>query len=149
MAGKTKFSGVAVNNDFNTEAFHKEMQRLRSKGKDVTLKSYLADSFGADMSPEQFYQAVGIDMTGMTVEKMLNTSELNKWLFPELFRDAIRRGLQYTPFYGTLVAAEETIAGTGITMPAIDFTSVDPNEVRLRDTNEGATITEGDRKSVV
>lgn len=143
MAGKTKFSGVAVNNDFNTEAFHKEMQRLRSKGKDVTLKSYLADSFGADMSPEQFYQAVGIDMTGMTVEKMLNTSELNKWLFPELFRDAIRRGLQYTPFYGTLVAAEETIAGTGITMPAIDFTSVDPNEVRLRDTNEGATITEG------
>jgi hypothetical protein len=74
---------------------------------------------------------------------MLNTGELNKWLFPELFRDAIRRGLTYTPFYGTLVAGEETIAGTGITMPAMDFTQVDPNELRLRDTNEGATITEG------
>lgn len=143
MSNKTRFSGVAVNAEFNTEAFHKEMQRLRSKGKDVTLKSYLADSYGEDMSPESFYQALGIDMTGMTVEKMLNTGELNKWLFPELFRDAIRRGLQYTPFYGTLVAAEETIAGTGITMPAIDFTNVDPDEVRLRDTNEGATITEG------
>lgn len=141
--GNTKFSGVAVDPNFNTEAFHKEMQRLRSKGKDVTLKSYLADSYGPDMTPESFYLAICIDMTGMTVEKMLNTGELNKWLFPELFRDVIRRGLEYTPFYGTLIAGEETIAGTGITMPAMDFTTVDPDELRLRDTNEGATITEG------
>jgi hypothetical protein len=143
MSGKNMFKGVAVNSEFNTEAFHKEMQRLRNGGKDVTLKSFLSDTFGADMTPEEFYKNLGIDMTGMTVEKMLNTGELNKWLFPELFRDAIRRGLEYTPFYGTLVAGEEVIPGTGLTMPAMDFSSVDPNELRLRDTNEGATITEG------
>lgn len=143
MSGKTKFSGVGVNPDFNTEGFHKELQRLRNAGHDITLKGYLAESYGDDMTPQRFYRDLGIDMTGMTVEKMLNTSELNKWLFPEIFRDAIRRGLEYTPFYGSLVAGEEVIAGTGLTMPAMDFTNIDRDEVRLRDTNEGATITEG------
>jgi hypothetical protein len=138
----TKFSSVGVNKDFNTEALHKELQNLRTARKNVTLKSFLADTWGDEMTPEKFYRDLGIDMTDMTVEKMLNTGELNRWLFPELFRDAILRGLTYTPFYGTLVAAEETIPSTGLTMPAMDFTQVDPNELRLRELKEGATITE-------
>lgn len=141
--GKTKFSSVAVGPDFNTEALHKEMQRLRQSGKDVTLKGYLSDTYDAEMTPERFYRDLGVDLRGMTVEKMLNTSELNKWLFPEIFRDAIRRGLEYTPFYGTLIAAEEQIDSTGITMPSIDYSGVTPDDVRLRDTHEGASITEG------
>lgn len=143
MAGKTKFSGIGVGPDFNTQALHSEMQRLRQGGKDVSLKGYLAESYGDDMTPQRFYRDLGIEMTGMTVEKMLNTSELNKWLFPEIFRDAIRRGLEYTPFYGSLVAGEENIPGTGLTMPALDFSAIERDEVRLRDTAEGATITEG------
>jgi hypothetical protein len=139
----TKFTSIGVNKDFNTEALHKEMQRLRSKGQDVSLKGYLAESYGDDMTPERFYRDLGVDLRGMTVEKMLNTSELNKWLFPEIFRDAIRRGLDYTPFYGTLVAAEESIDSTGLTMPSIDYTQSDFDDLRLRDVNEGASITEG------
>lgn len=139
----TRFTGVGVNPEFNTEAFHKEMQRQRSKGKDVSLKGYLAESYGADMTPERFYRELGVDLRGMTVEKMLNTSELNKWLFPEVFRDAVRRGLEYTPFHGTLVAAEEAIESTGLTMPSIDFSDYNRDDVRLRDINEGASITEG------
>jgi hypothetical protein len=139
----TKFSGVAVGPNYNTEALHKEMQRQRSKGVDVTLKSYLADTYDNDMTPERFYRELGVDLRGMTVEKMLNTSELNKWLFPEIFRDAIRRGLEYTPFYSTLIAASETIESTGLTMPSLDLTGYNKDDVRLRDTNEGASITEG------
>jgi hypothetical protein len=143
MKTETKFSGVALNEDFPMEAFHKEMQRLR-KTKDVTLKGYLAETYGGEMSPESFYRELGIDLDGMTVEKMLNTSELNRYLSPEIFRDAIRRGLEYTPFYSSMVAVEETIAGTGLTMPFIDFTDIDRDAVQLRDVNEGATITEGE-----
>lgn len=140
----TKFTGVGLNQEFNTKAFHEEMQRMRKSGEgDITLKSYLADSFGAEMTPEKFYRELGIDPSKLTVEKMLNTSELNRWLFPEVFRDAVLRGLEYTPFYGALVAAEETIESTGLTMPAMDFTALDKTEVQLRDVNEGATITEG------
>lgn len=146
MKKTTKFSGVAVSPDtFNSKSFHGELQRLRQSEKEnVTLKSYLADSYGAEMTPEKFYQTLGIDLRKMTVEKMLNTSELNRWLFPEIFRDAILRGLEYTPFFGALVAAEETIESTGVTMPSMDFSNLDRDEVRLRDTNEGATITEGE-----
>ena len=127
------------------EKAHKEMQKLRKSRQDVTLKGYLAESYGDDMTPERFYRELGINLNDMTVEKMLNTSELNRWLFPEIFRDAIIRGLEYTPFFGQLVAAEETINGTGLTMPFMDFTQgIDRDQVRLRDTNEGATITEGE-----
>lgn len=142
---KTKFAkGIPVNPDLNMKALHDDMQHLRKNGEgNVTLKSYLAAGYGEDMTPEKFYSAIGVDLKGMTVEKMLNTSELNRWLFPEIFRDAILRGIEYTPFHGALIAAEETIDSTGLTMPFIDLTQVDPEELRLRDTNEGATITEG------
>ena len=141
----TKFSGTALDKEtFPMESFHKEMQRLRKNRKDVTFKGFLMESFGEEMTPAAFYRELGIDLKEATVNKMLETSELNRWLFPEIFRDAIRRGIEYTPFHTSLVAAEETINGTGLTMPFMDFTDVDRDEVRLRDTNEGATITEGE-----
>jgi len=141
-----KFKGVGVNADFNTKALHDELQRIRKEvDGGITLKSYLADSFGADMTPEAFYRQLGVDMNGMTVNKMLNTTELNRWLFPEVFRDAVLRGLDYAPFYGSLIAAEESIESTGLTMPKMDFSTVSSfkSEVQLRDVNEGATIPEG------
>lgn len=146
----TKFTGVAVDDKFNVKAMHDEMQRLRKGGdtgeaNDVTLKSYLAESYGDDMSPEKFYQRLGIDMRGMTVEKMLNTSELNRWLFPEIFRDAIRRGLDYSPIYPGLITGDEPINSTGLTMPSMDWSASSAQEaVQLRDVNEGATIPEGE-----
>lgn len=141
---KGKFAGTALNADFPMAEFHKEMQRQRKQHNDVSFKGFLAENFGEEMTPAKFYSELGISLKGMTVEKMLNTSDLNRYLFPEIFRDAIRRGLEYTPFYSQLIAAEETIESTGLTMPFMDFTDVDREEVRLRDTNEGATITEGE-----
>lgn len=146
----TKFSKIDLKSLGETgnsgmEAMHKEMQRLRKNRKDVSLKGFLCDTWGADMTPEKFYRELGVDLKDMTVEKMLNTSELNRWLFPEIFRDAIIRGLEYAPFYGSLIAAEETITGTGLTMPFMDFTTLESRDtLSLRDTNEGATITEGE-----
>lgn len=138
-----KFKGVALDPTFNTQELHKEMQRLRNNRKEVSLKDYVAAEFDG-ITPEDFYSRLGVDMNGMTVEKMLQTSELNRWLFPEIFRDAIIRGLEYTPFYGQLIAAEETIESTGLTMPWMDFSTADAAELQLRDVNEGATIPEGD-----
>jgi hypothetical protein len=147
MTIKTAMTGCAVGPELNTKVMHEDMQTLRKAagddGRDVTLKSYLQDTWGADMTPELFYKQLGLDISRMSVQKMLNTSELNRWLFPEVVRDAVLQGLTYTPFYGVLTAGEENIPSTGLTMPAMDFTTVDMDEVRLRDTNEGATITEG------
>lgn len=144
----TKFSKVGLselaNPDNKTmEAMQKEMNRLRKLRKNVSFKEYIGDTWEG-MTPEKFYRELGIDMSDMTVEKMLQTTDTNRWLFPEVFRDAVIQGLEYTPFHGGLVAAQETIANTGLTMPFMDFTAIGRATLRLRDTNEGATITEGD-----
>lgn len=141
---ETKFSKIKVGKEYNMKAFHAEMQKLRQQGKDVSLKQFLADTYGAEYTPEKFYGELGIDLNGMTVEKMLNTSDLTRYLFPEVFRDAIVRGLEYTPIYGRLVTGNENIDSTGLTMPKMDWTTIDQTELQLRDVNEGATITEGE-----
>lgn len=139
-----KWSRVKVGKEFTMKAFHHDMQKLRQQGKDISLKQFLAATYGDNYTPEKFYGEVGIDLNGMTVEKMLNTSDLTRYLFPEVFRDAIVRGLEYTPIYGRLVTGEERIESTGLTMPKMDWTTIDQEQIRLRDTNEGATITEGE-----
>lgn len=142
---KKHFEGVGVNPDFNVKALHDIMQSERkTTRRDVTLKGFLAREFGPDMTPDTFYRELGVDLQDMTVQKMLNTSELNRWLFPEVTRDAIRQGLEYTPFHSQLVAVSETIPSTGITMPFMDLTGINRAEVKLRDVNEGATIPEGE-----
>jgi hypothetical protein len=83
----------------------------------------------------------------MTVNKMLNTGDLTRYLFPEVFRDAIIRGLEYTPFYSKLVIGEETIDSTGVTMPIMDWRTTplgttDRSVYQMRDVHEGATIPE-------
>lgn len=139
-----KYRQVKVGREYNMKAFHEDMQKLRQQGKDISLKQFLGETYGPDYSPDKFYAELGIDLDGLTVEKMLNTSDMTRYLFPEVFRDAIVRGLEYTPFYGRLVTGEERISSTGLTMPSMDWTTIDQDEIKLRDTAEGATITEGE-----
>lgn len=136
---------VGVNPDLDTMALHLELQRMRqSEGENVSLKQFLAETWGEDLTPDKFYQQLGIDMTRQTVSKMLETSQLTRGLFPEVFRDAIIRGLEYAPFYPELITGNEAIESTGVTMPSMRFDTVDPNTYRLRHVNEGATIPEAD-----
>lgn len=139
-----KWSEIKVGREYNMKAFHHDMQKLRQQGQDVSLKQFLAETYGDEYTPEKFYAEAGIDLNGMTVEKMLTTDDLTRYLFPEVFRDAVIRGLEYTPIYGRLVTGEERIESTGLTMPKMDWTTIDQEEIRLRDTHEAATITEGE-----
>jgi hypothetical protein len=129
--------------------FHAEMQKVREQDRrDVSFKSYL-DEVWPGMTPEKFYAEAGIDISQMTVQKMLTTSDLNRYLFPEVFRDAIIRGMEYTPIYSRLITGEETIDGMGVTMPSMDWRilplgSTPRTTYQMRDTAETATITEAD-----
>src|SRR3954470_24637152 len=123
MTIKSLFKTQAFNADsFKDEhnsamkKFHVEMQKIREMDRrDVSFKSYL-DEVWPGMTPEKFYRDMGIDISTMTVNKMLTTSDLNRYLFPEVFRDAIIRGMEYTPFYSRLITGEETIDSMNITM---------------------------------
>lgn len=129
---------ITVTKEFDVKAFHKSLQDRRLRGDDATLKSALQDQFGEGYTPERFYSDLEIDLSKMTVEKLLTTNESTKWLFPEIFRDAIRKGLGYTPFYPKLVTSEEQIESTGLTMPHFLAPTAD-----FRQVNQGANIAEG------
>lgn len=131
-------SDLKVTKDFDVQAFHFQLQKKRQNGFDITLKSALQEQFGEDYTPERFYAQLDIDLSRMTVEKLLTTSESTKWLFPEIFRDAIRKGLGYAPFHPLLVTSEEQIDSTGITMPFFN-----PPVSDFREVNQGANIAEG------
>lgn len=140
MKQKMKFAGTPMG-DASIQKVHEDLQKIREKGKDMSLAAYVKQTWdGADIV--KFYDELGLDLSGQTVGKMLSTSEQNRFLMPEIIRDAIVRGLEYTPFYSGLVAASESIEGTGLTMPFMDWRDIDRDDVRLRDVNEGATITE-------
>lgn len=143
---KEKFSGVQLTKDFNIEALHTEMQVIRQGDtkEDLTLKTAIEQIWGPEMTPDGFYRQLGVDLKTMTVDKILNTGEMSRWLFPEIIRDAIRIGLLYTPFYSKLIAGEDTINSTGLTMPYMDYRGIDQNLIRLRDVKEAGTITESE-----
>jgi len=131
-------SKIEVTKELSPKALHFKMQQMRTEGKDITLKQYLPQVFGEDISPDQYYAKLGINLGSMTVEKLLNMDGDARWLFPEIFRDAIRKGLAYAPFYSKLVVGEETIANTGITMPWYNASSA-----AMREVKEGSDITTG------
>lgn len=135
-------------NNSAMKKFHFEMQKVREQDKrDVSLKSYLSEVWGEEVTPDKFYRDMGIDIRTMTVEKMLTTSDLNRYLFPEIFRDAIIRGMEYTPFHSRVVIGNETIESMGITMPSMDWRiaplgTVSRTTYQMRDVAEAATIPE-------
>ena len=140
---KEKFSGVGVTAGFAMDKFHGELQKIReSENADLTLRDAIKQVWGDDMTPEKFYRDLGVDIRSMenTVQKLLTTADNNRWLLPEIIRDAIRIGLQYTPFYSKLVAGEENINGTGLTMPYIDWRTAATADLQLRDVAESASI---------
>ncbi len=59
---ESKFPSIKVGREFGMKAFHLEMQALRQKGADVTLKQYLEGVYGAETTPEVFYQNIGVDL---------------------------------------------------------------------------------------
>lgn len=141
-AQKAVYAKIKVDRTFNMQNFHNEMQKRRNLGEDLTLKGFLSELWGEEYTPEKLYAEVGIDLKSMTINKLLQTSDLNRFFLPEIFRDAIRNGLLYTPFFRELIIGEETMESGSITMPQLGMPN--PEDVRLRETREAARITEGE-----
>ena len=129
---------IKVVKEFTARGIHYEMQKMRQNGEDIVLAEFLPIYFEKEYTPSEFYADLNVDLNRMTVQKMIVTDNDSRWLFPEIFRDAIRKGLEYAPFYSKIVTGNETIENTGLTMPYFNQA-----EAGLRTTNEGATITEG------
>lgn len=135
--------------------YHDELQRLRAgtfKGdgalsgkRDVTFAEYLGAKCpeGRVKNSEVFdmqhlYAELGVNPNTMTVEQLIDLDQDSRWLVPEIFRDAIRKGLRTAPYYNKLVSASETVAQPQVNMPYVDLSDAEP-----QDTAEAESISTG------
>lgn len=137
------------------QAIHKDMEKIRKSAgldpkspfagqADVTLMDFLSANYKEGCGKDglfdigQLYYELGVNPDVMTVEQLLDLDQDSRWLVPEIFRDAIRKGMRTQPFYKKLVATEENVAQPQVNMPYLDLSDAEP-----QDTEEGETISTG------
>lgn len=151
--------------DFNFKgkmhATYDAIQKIRSgsvKGegklsgrRDITLLDYLSATYpegcGKDgvFDIQYLYNDLGINPNSMTVEKLINLDQDSKWLVPEIFRDAIRKGLRTSPFYSSLVAVATDVAQPQVNMPYFNLSDAEPQDTEERETISKGSISYGNK----
>ena len=133
---------------------YEELQKIRSGNisgpvalggkRDVSLVEYLSAQYPAGCDKEgifdvnHLYGELGINPNKMTVSQLIDLDQDSRWLVPEIFRDAIRKGIRTSPFYNSLVAVSESVSQPQVNMPFLELSDAEP-----KDTAEGETISKG------
>lgn len=131
----------------NPRKLHKEMQALRTQGHDVTLAQHLNDSYDG-MSLGKYYNELEVDPQRTTVQLLLDRQdESNRWLVPEIFRDAIRKGFIAAPIHQDFIIGEEPVPQPTQIMPFWDLTSLknEPKALGVAESMELGTISYGQK----
>lgn len=114
------------------------IRRDKQNPEDISLAEYVKDRWGATM--ESFYEDLGVNPTQDTIQNLLNLPDTSmRWLIPEIFRDSLRLGLRKAPIYPSVIAGEQSVSQTSVTMPAINMSEAQPKQLGV-----GETITTGD-----
>lgn len=146
----------------NIEHFYRDMQKIRmgqeklDKGpgagkSDVSLVEYLSaarpEGCGKDglFDVQHLYNELGVNPHTMTVSQLINLDQDSRWLVPEIFRDAIRKGLRTSPFYNSLIADSQDVAQPQVNMPYIDLSDAEPQTTLEAESISTGTISYGNK----
>ncbi len=111
----------------NPKKLHHEMEAERKKGFDVTLSAHLASRYPG-ITIEKLYNDLSINPLETTVANILDRpEESNRWLVPEIFRDAIRLGFINSPIHKDFIIREEAAPQPTQIMPYWDMTLLPNN----------------------
>ena len=139
---------MAFPEQLNPKKLVTEMEQKRSKGFDVTLSQHLKDNYEG-MSIDKLYAELEIDPQVNTVSFILDRDESQRWLVPEIFRDAIRKGFINAPIYRDFIVREEPVPQLTQVMPFWDMTGLnnEPKELGVAESMELGSLKYG-QKSV-
>lgn len=84
-------------------------------------------------------QEFGVDLSKITVERFFGSDPAAKWLFPDIVRESVLKGLKRKPVYPELIARDESVSGTAYDVP---YVSENDAEEEMRLVAEGAAIPE-------
>jgi hypothetical protein len=124
------------------ESFVRECEAIRRDVDDpqeISLSEFLRMKKDG-LTTDQLYDDLGLNPNIDTIQNIVAMPDpAMRWLIPEIFRDAIRLGLRKNPIYPSLIAAEQSVKQTSVTMPAISMSDAGP-----RKTGVAETITTGE-----
>jgi len=116
--------------------------RLVTQAQDATLADFLKKNLSISM--EKFFYDLGIDPQVTTVDQlMIQPNE--RWLVPEIFREAIRKGLYADPTYRDIITAQESIPQPTQVMPYVENGVIEPEDLREAEDIPFGTITYGSK----
>ena len=123
----------------NPRKLYKELEKLRNQGHDITLAQHLTDSYNG-MTLGKYYSELEIDPQRATVGLLLDRQDESiRWLVPEIFRDAIRKGFIAAPIHQDFIIGEEPVPQPTQIMPFWDLTSL-PNAPQPLGAAESMTL---------
>ena len=101
---------------------------------EISLAEFLEESYG--LTQPEYIKKLGFNSKVDTMQNILSLPDNNyRWIIPEIIRDAIQLGIKDAPFYPTLIAGDQSVAGLSITMPFVNPSDAAPAKV-----NEAETI---------
>lgn len=139
------------------EAAVKQLNALRTGGDkrvaiDLSWAEFIREKWGFAISengaPDSFYHALGVNPAQFTIENLMTMPEFDsgyRWLMPEIIREAIRLGSRKPSIYSALIAAEESVSQTQVTMPFINLSDATPSKVGEAETIPVGTTSYGQK----
>jgi hypothetical protein len=105
---------------------------------DISFGEVVKEKF--NISVEGFYRDLGIDPAIDTVNAIYSLmGEDERWLIPEIFRNALQLGYRNAPIYPNIIAGEENVRGLTQILPHINMSEAAPRLI-----GEAETIPLGD-----
>ncbi len=128
---------------YNIVKLIKDLNTRRMAGENVNLRSALSSEY--NRTPEKVYHDLGIDPYTTSVDQLMSMGEDQRWLVPEIFRDAIMMHMNEDLFIEDIVAETVTEDTGSYAMPYVDIREIykrtkgktstpgtDPDRVRLK-----------------
>jgi hypothetical protein len=120
------------------------MRRNVENPTDATLAEFVQLRWGASM--ESFYEDLGVNPAQDTIQAMFTSPDPSvRWLVPELIRDALRLGLRKNPIWADIIAAEQNISQTQITVPFMNMSEATPKYTGEAETFAYGTLSYGSK----
>lgn len=131
------------------KAVHDELNALRMAKEnpvDVTIEEYVSMKYGMDFN--EYLKAMDINPGIETVSNILNSNDVVdvRWIVPEVFRSALRKGYRKAPIYPNIIRTEEQLTTPSVIIPHINMSDAAPRKVAEGETIPLGSVSFGSRK---
>lgn len=117
----------------NTVREAEGLRKHKTTPMDISLEEIVKEKHQVSMG--EYLKDLGVNPSINTVQNlMVMPDESYKWLIPEIYREALRLGIRRASMYGGLIAGEQTVSQTSVTMPAINMSDATPRKVGMAET---------------